>query len=172
MLDVLSKSYRDQYGDNFICVIPCNVYGKQDNYNLEDGHIIPSLVHRAYLAKKEGTNFIVRGSGNPLRQFIYNKDLAKLILFTLFEYDEKESIILSNDVEHSIGEIAIMIAREFNLENNLVFDKTKEDGQFKKTASTQKLTKLMNKDFHFVSIKDGLKYVIDFFKSNLDLVRK
>ena len=108
ILEIHSKAYQEQYNDNFICIIPTNIYGPNDNYNLEDGHVIPSLIHRCYLSKEKKTKFIVRGTGKPLRQFIYSEDLAKLIMWVLEKYHEKENIILSvNEKEEtSIKKIA------------------------------------------------------------------
>ena len=171
MLEVLSKSYQEEYSDNFICVIPCNVYGKHDNFSLEDGHVIPSLIHRCYLAKRDGTDFVVKGSGKPLRQFIYSEDLAKLIMWTLFEYDEKDSLILADEKEWSIGEVARIIAREFGMEDKMVFDTSKEDGQFRKTASIQKLKKLYG-DFKFVDIKYSISQVIEYYNKNYYCIRR
>ena len=74
MLEIQSKSYQEQYGSNFICIIPTNIYGPHDNYHLEDAHVIPALIHKCFLAKKENKPFIVFGSGKPLRQFIYSED--------------------------------------------------------------------------------------------------
>ena len=71
LLEIHCRAYREQYNDNFVCVIPTNIYGEYDNYSLENGHVIPSLIHKCYLAKKNSEDFIVLGSGKPLRQFIY-----------------------------------------------------------------------------------------------------
>ena len=92
MLEVQSRAYQEQYGDNFICIIPTNIYGSYDNFNLQDSHVIPGLIHKCYLAKKENKPFVIAGSGTPLRQFIYSEDLAILILWTIENYYEKESI--------------------------------------------------------------------------------
>jgi GDP-L-fucose synthase len=171
MLEVLSKSYQEEYGDNFICVIPCNVYGKHDNFSLEDGHVIPALIHRCYLAKRDGTDFVVKGSGKPLRQFIYNEDLARLMMWSLLKYDGKDSLILADEKEWSIGEVAGMIARAFGMENRMVFDTSKEDGQFKKTASMEKLKKLYD-GYQFVDMKEKIKGVVEWFCENLSMIRR
>lgn len=167
MLEVLSKSYQEEYGDDFICVIPCNVYGKHDNFSLEDGHVIPALIHQCYLAKKEGRSFVVKGSGKPLRQFIYSEDLAKLMMWSLLEYGGKESLILADEKEYSIGEVARMIARAFDMEDKMVFDTSKEDGQYKKTASTEKLKKLFG-EFEFVNMREKIGEVVEWFIENMN----
>ena len=87
LLEIQCKAYREQYSDNFVCVIPTNIYGPYDNFNLTDAHVIPSLIHKFWLAKKESKPFVIAGSGKPLRQFIYSEDLAKLILWVLESYN-------------------------------------------------------------------------------------
>ena len=171
MLEVLSKAYQEEYGDNFICVIPCNIYGKYDNFSLEDGHVIPGLIHRCYLAKRDGLDFVVKGSGKPLRQFIYNEDLAKLMIWCLLEYQEKQSLILADEKEWSIGDVSRIIARAFQMEYRIVFDTSKEDGQFKKTASTEML-KLWKEDLEFVHLEIGINKVVEWFCENYEISRK
>ena len=173
MLEVQSKAYQEQYGDNFICVIPTNIYGENDNYNLENAHVIPALIHKCYNAKKNNKKFIVCGTGSPLRQFIYSKDLGKLILWTLEHYNEKDSIILSvgEKEEVSIKEIAEIIANEFNYNHMMEFDTSFSDGQFKKTADNSKLITL-NKNFKFMPLNKGLKNSIQWFIKNNKICRK
>ena len=166
MLDVLSTSYRQQYNDNFICIIPTNIYGPHDNFNLEDSHVIPGLIHKCYLAKQNNQPFIVAGSGSPLRQFIYADDLAKLILWSLFDYHDLDTIILSpsESSEVSIKFIAEEIAKSMDY-NNIIFDSNKSDGQYKKTADNSKLMNLIN-DFEFTDISYGIKKTVEWFIEN------
>jgi len=173
MLEVQSNAYQEQYGDNFICVIPTNIYGEHDNYSLDDAHVIPALIHKCFLAKQHKKPFIVCGTGNPLRQFIYSQDLAKLIIWSLLEYNEKKSIILSvkEEDEISIEDIARMIAKEFDYEDNIIFDTSYSDGQFKKTADNSKLMKLYP-DFKFTDINIGIKQSIRWFIHNYSSCRK
>lgn len=173
MLEIQSKAYQQQYGDNFICVIPTNIYGEHDNFSLEDGHVIPSLIHKCYNAKKKKERFIIRGTGKPLRQFIYSKDLAELLMWALLEYEEKESIILSvgEKDEISIKQIGMEIAKQFNYEHMIEFNENYSDGQFKKTANNSKLMKL-NSKFTFTSIQDGIKKTVDWFLNNYEECRK
>jgi GDP-L-fucose synthase len=173
MLEVHSKAYQQQHGDNFICVIPTNIYGENDNYSIEDGHVIPALIHKCYLAKQENKLFTVCGTGKPLRQFIYSVDLAKLIMWSLLEYNEKSSIILSvsEDDEVSIGDVARLIAREFDYEHNMIFDTSYSDGQFKKTADNNKLKNLLP-NFEFTNINIGIKKSVEWFKNKYPLIRK
>jgi len=173
MIDVLNRSYREEYGCNFTAVIPTNIYGPHDNYNLEDSHVIPGLIHKFYNAKKNGTDITVMGTGKPLRQFIYSEDLAALMIWTLREYTESEPIILSvsEEEEVSIADVVRMIAEAIEFTGNIVFDTTKADGQFKKTANNAKLMRY-RPDYTFLDMKEGVKRSVDWFVANYDVARK
>lgn len=169
MMEIHCRAYNEQYKTNFSCIIPTNVYGPHDNFSLEDGHVLPALIHKCYLAKKNNVPFEVRGSGKPLRQFIYSEDLAKLIIDSL-PHLSCESLIIAPEEEYSIREIAQLIASEFDYDN-IVYDTTFADGQFKKTADNTKM-KSMHPDFVFCKIHDGIKKAVDFFKENYETCRK
>ncbi len=173
MLEIHSKAYQEQFGDNFICIIPTNIYGDNDNYSLEDGHVIPALIHKCYLCKKNNEDFVVRGTGKPLRQFINSIDLAKLIYWVLENYEDKESLILSVNPEHevSIEKVARIIARNFDYEHKLVFDSSYSDGQYKKTADNSLIMSKIG-NHNFISIEDGLRDTIKWFTDNFDKARK
>jgi GDP-L-fucose synthase len=166
MLEVQCGLYNKQFGCNFVCVVPTNVYGPGDNYNLENSHVIPGLIHKCYLAKQTGVSFIVSGTGKPLRQFIYSIDLAKLIMIVLS--GTSETVILAPREEYSIRHIAEIIAKKFKI--NLEFDPSKSDGQYRKTADNSKLIKL--KDFEFTPIEVGIEKTIDHFIKNYLSIRK
>lgn len=172
MLEIQSKIYNEQYNTNFICVIPTNIYGPNDNFSLKEGHVIPSLIHQCFLAKKENKNFVVKGTGKPLRQFIYSYDVAKLILWILENYKEKESIILSvsEKDEISIKNIATEIAKNFDYENFIEFDSSHSDGQYKKTADNSKLQSYLP-SFEFTSIQSGIENTVKWFTENYPNLR-
>ena len=172
MLDIQSKAYH-KTGKQFSCVIPTNIYGEHDNYSLTNGHVIPALIHRCYICKQNKEPFVVKGSGKPLRQFIYSKDLAELIMWSLQNYNEYEPIILSvcKEDEVSIKDVAKIIAKEFNYEEALEFDISHSDGQFKKTADNSKLINLIG-DYKFTSINEGIKNSVKWFINNYEICRK
>ena len=172
MIEVQSKAYREQYGRNYFCIIPTNIYGEWDNYNLEDSHVIPGLIHKCYLAKKNREKFIVRGSGKPLRQFIYSRDLAELIMWSINHYTDGSPIILSvgEEDEVSIGDIAGMIADEFDYREMMEFDESFSDGQFKKTADNSRLMRLIG-GYQFTPIQEGIKKSVKWFVENYNIVR-
>eukprot|EP01006_Ploeotia_vitrea_P022421 TRINITY_DN54837_c0_g1_i4.p1 TRINITY_DN54837_c0_g1~~TRINITY_DN54837_c0_g1_i4.p1 ORF type:complete len:174 (-),score=98.84 TRINITY_DN54837_c0_g1_i4:114-635(-) len=173
MIDVQNRMYNQQYGCKFTSVIPTNIYGPHDNFHLEDSHVIPGLIHKLYLAKKNGTPLTVWGSGKPLRQFVYSTDLAKLFLWVLRSYDETDPIILSVDesAEVSIKDVVSYIVEAMEFKGEVVYDTTKSDGQFKKTASNAKLRKYLP-DFKFIPMKEGIKKAVDWFVANYDTARK
>lgn len=152
-------------------VIPTNVYGKHDNFSLSSGHVIPSLIHKCYLAGKSNTDFVVLGSGRPVRQFIYSKDLAKLMVWAVKNYSEPDPIILSASHELSIGEVAQAVAIALGFTGKLVFDTSQADGQFKKTVSNQKLERYLP-NFEFTDIACGLAVTVRWFVENFQEARK
>lgn len=173
MLDVASRAYREEYGCNFTTVIPTNIYGPNDNFEIENGHVVPGLIHKAYNAMRDGTNLTVWGSGSPLRQFLYNIDFGKLLVWTLRNYDDPDPIILSvsEEEEISIADIAKAVHNGMQCEQELVFDTTKADGQFKKTADNSKLMKLYP-EFRFTPMEQALRETCDWFKANYETARK
>ena len=172
MLEVQSKMYQQQYGRNFKCIIPTNIYGEHDNYSLQDGHVIPALIHKCYLAKQNNIDFQVKGSGTPLRQFIYSKDLATLIMWVVEDYTELDPIILSPKYEVSIRHIAECIAKEFDMSDRIVFDDNPDlDGQIKKTADNQRLLELHG-EFNFTPIEKGIRNSVQWFMDHYDICRK
>jgi len=154
-----------------ICLIPTNLFGPYDNFNLQDGHVIPALIHKCYLSKQ---NFQISGSGNPLRQFLYNGDMAKIIKWAVEKKEVKnnhELFICSSDEEISIHDLAKMIAKIMNttLENNN--SDTKDDGQYRKTASN-KLLKSAFTELQFSNFEEKLEETIKWFIKNYDYIRK
>eukprot|EP00052_Salpingoeca_macrocollata_P006489 m.53999 g.53999 ORF g.53999 m.53999 type:complete len:323 (-) comp15470_c0_seq1:208-1176(-) len=173
MIDVQNRAYNEQYGCHFTSVIPTNIYGPYDNFNMDDGHVIPGLIHKAYLAKKNGTPLSVWGSGKPLRQFIFSKDLAKLFVWVLREYKEIDPIILSvgEEDEVSIKDVVEAIAKAADFKGEIKFDTSKADGQFKKTAANLKLRKYLP-DFKFTPMEQGVTEAVKWFFDNYETARK
>jgi GDP-L-fucose synthase len=173
MIDVLNKCYKDEYGCNFTSIIPTNIFGPHDNFSIEDGHVIPGLIHKCYNAKKNNTDLTIWGSGKPLRQFICSKDLARLTLWVMRNYHSHDPIILSvgEEDEVSIGDVAHMVAKAMNFQGKVVFDTSKSDGQYKKTASNKKLMSLYP-EFQFTPIEQGIQEACEWFEANYETARK
>lgn len=171
MVDVQNKAYNKSYGTKYFSVIPTNIYGSNDNYNLKNGHVVPTLIHKVYLAKKENKNLEVWGSGKPLREFIYSKDVAKICEDLILNYDDEKPIILSNSVEISIEELVMTICDIMKFKNNIVWDKSKPDGQYRKPTDNTYLKSILP-NFKFTPLVEGLEETIHFFESNYNLIRK
>ncbi|XP_069009076.1 GDP-L-fucose synthase-like [Embiotoca jacksoni] len=173
MIDVHNRAYFQQHGRCYTAVIPTNVFGPHDNFSIEDGHVLPGLIHKTYRAQKDGTPLVVWGSGAPRRQFIYSLDLARLFLWVLREYPEVEPIVLSvgEEDEVSIREAADAVVEALGFNGAVEYDISKADGQFKKTASNAKLRRY-RPDFMFTPFKQALKETCDWFVENYDAARK
>ena len=171
MADIQIRAYREQYGLEYVSVIPTNIYGPNDNFSLESGHVIPMLLHKMYVAQRNNTDFVVWGSGTPLREFIYSKDIAKLSEWALDNYNESEPIIFSNSIEISIKDLVDLLVTEFSFDGKVIFDKTKPDGQFRKPSDNSKLMSHLP-NFEFTPIEKGLKETINWFIENYDKTRK
>ncbi|CAH0674169.1 unnamed protein product [Spodoptera exigua] len=173
MIDVLNRGYQEMYGCTFTSVIPCNVFGPYDNFNLQASHVIPALIRRMDDAMQKGDQqFTVMGSGKPLRQFIYSLDLARLFIWVLRNYDSVEPIILSVDEEDEvpISTVAEMIKKAHGFSGEIVYDVTKADGQYKKTASNKKLRSLY-KDFKFTPFETAIHDTVAWYKQNREHAR-
>ena len=170
MLEVQSSAYRKEFGCNFITLIPTNIYGPGDYWNLEEGHVIPSLIHKFYTAKKTSTDVKLWGSGSPLREFIFSDDLAKIILWSMESYEESVPLIISPSVEISIRDLAIAIAQEIEFTGEIIWDLDKPDGQLRKPSSNIEFLSL-NPNISFTSIGEGLQQTIGWFISNYPNVR-
>jgi GDP-L-fucose synthase len=171
MADIQIKAYREQYGINYTSVIPTNIYGPNDNFSLEHGHVMPMLIHKLYEAQRNNTDFIVWGSGNPLREFIYSKDVARLAEWAVENYNETEPIIFGNSEEISIRDMVDLLIQEFNFKGNVIFDTSKPEGQFRKPSDNSKLKSYLP-DFEFTPIEQGIKETVNWFIENYDKARK
>jgi len=171
MADIQIRAYREQYSVKYTSVIPCNIYGPNDNFSLEHAHVIPMLMHKLYLAQQRNEDFVVWGSGKPLREFIFSKDVAKLAEWALNNYDESEPIIFSTSNEISIMDLVDLLVTEFEFKGKVIFDNSKPDGQFRKPSDNSKLKSYLP-NFEFTSIEEGIKETVYWFKENYDRARK
>ena len=171
MLEVQSRAYNKQYGLNYVCVVPTNIYGPKDNFNLESGHVVPSLIHKCYLAKRDNTDLVVWGSGKPLREFIFSKDVGKLTKWALENYEEDLPIIFSNSQEISIRELVETIIEVMGFNGKIIFDDSKPDGQYRKPTDNSKLMSYLP-DFQFTPLKEGIKKTVNWFLKNYESCRK
>ena len=174
MLEVGARALRDQHNKKIKCLIPCNLYGPNDNYSISGGHVIPSLIHKCYIAKQNKTDFIIWGSGNAQREFIFAPDFEKImksIYIDNFEIDDM--MIISSKSEYTIKEIVDIIVDIFEFKGNVIFDKSKPEGIIRKpTVNHDFLNFLEKTNTKLTPIEDGLRQTIDYFVNNYNTIRK
>ena len=171
MAEVQIRTINEQYNKEYFCVIPTNIYGPGDNFSLQHGHVIPMLVHKMYLSKKHNTDFEVWGTGNPLREFIFAKDVAVLTERLLDEYKRTAPVILSTSEEISIKEVVDILVDVFKFEGKVVWNTDKPDGQYKKPTDNSKVKELFP-DFKFTDLRKGLEETVEWFNKNYASARK
>lgn len=139
----LCDAYRSQYGCNFISVMPTNLYGPNDHYDLEKSHVLPAMLRKFITAKKKQTDqVVIWGSGTPLREFMHVDDLADACLFLMRHYHEKGLINIGTGVDISILELAQLIKKIVGYDGNIVLDGSRPDGTPRKLMDVSKLLKL------------------------------
>jgi len=171
MLEVHSRAIATQYGLNYTCVIPTNIYGPHDNFNLEDSHVLPALIHKCYLAKRNSTDLVVWGSGNPLREFIYSHDVGEITQLILEHYEGTEPMILSTSEEISIREAVETIVDVMGFDGKIIFDDTKPDGQYRKPTCNKRLIDFIP-EYKFTPFREGVKQTVEWFIENYETCRK
>jgi len=160
----MCDSYRVQYGCNFISAMPTNLYGTNDNYHPENSHVLPALIRRIVLAKKNNeTNVTIWGTGTPRREFLHVDDLADACYFLMQFYDEQGLVNIGCGTDISIEGLARLIVAEVEYEGQLVFDSSKPDGTQRKLLDITKINKLGWQSK--ISLQDGLIKTISEFKT-------
>ena len=160
----LCDAYRDQYGCNFISVMPTNLYGYNDNYHPENSHVLPALIRKFHEAKTSGATIVtVWGTGSPLREFLFADDLADACYFLMQEYNEAGLVNIGTGHDLSIKELALLIKEVVGFTGDLVFDTSKPDGTPRKLMDVTKLHSLGWQ--HRIELKEGLALAYqDFLK--------
>ena len=163
----MCDSYRAQYGCNFISAMPTNLYGTNDNYHPENSHVLPALIRRICLAKKNNDPSVtIWGTGTPRREFLHVDDLADACYFLLQNYNEKGLVNIGCGKDVSIKELAELIAAEAGYEGQLIFDTSKPDGTPRKLMDTSLLSKLQW--FSKINLTEGVKKtILEFQNINL-----
>ncbi|WP_295127609.1 GDP-L-fucose synthase [uncultured Chitinophaga sp.] len=151
----MCEAFRDQYGCNFISVMPTNLYGIGDNYHPENSHVLPALIRKFHEAKAEDKPTVtVWGSGTPKREFLYADDLADACVFLMLHYDERELVNIGTGEDLSIRELAELVKDVTHYEGEIVFDSSKPDGTPRKLMDVAKLHGLGWK--HSVDLRKGV----------------
>ena len=168
----LAKAYRRQYGLHAIVLVPGNIYGPFDNFDLESSHVIPALIRKYHEAKEQGkTEVVAWGSGKPLRDFIYIGDVCEAVILAARNYDREDLINISSGQRVSIRNLVEMIAELTGFTGKVVWDSAKPDGQFDKGFSVERMNKILG--FRpKTSLLDGLQKTIEWFRANRGTLRE
>ncbi len=162
---IMCRSYKDQYGDNFVSAMPTNLYGYNDNFDLNSSHVLPALIrkfHEAKLAKRD--KVVVWGTGKVLREFLFVDDLADALLFLMNNYDENVHINVGTGEDITIKDLALLVKKTVGFEGELEFDPTKPDGTPRKLLDVSKLTNAGWKAQ--TSLEEGLKLTYKWYTQN------
>lgn len=165
----LCESFREQYGANYISVMPTNLFGINDNYHPENSHVLPALIRRFHEAKVSGLKeVVIWGTGSPKREFLYADDLADACLFLMNNYDDKEIINIGCGKDISIKELANEVKEVTGFTGDLIFDTTRPDGTPRKLLDVSKLHSLGW--YHKTSLKEGLHLAYHDFLTKQELL--
>lgn len=157
LIDIQIEAYKKQYGiKNYCSIIPCNIFGKNDWYNIDRGHVIPSLMHKLYNAIRDHEPLVLWGDGSALREFIYADDLARIII-KLLDLDEipQRLIVADNSKQYTIKEIAETLVRVSGYDKLIKFDTSKPNGQHSRPTDTT-LLKTLLPDMNFTELELAL----------------
>jgi GDP-L-fucose synthase len=162
----MCDAYRAQYGCNFISVMPTNLYGPNDNYDLKNSHVLPALIRKFYEAKEEGKSEVtVWGSGTPKREFLYADDLADACVYLMQNYNEPGLVNVGVGEDLSIKELAELVKEITGFEGDIVFDSSKPDGTPRKLMDVSKLHSFGWK--HKIGLREGIqKAFADFLQKH------
>jgi GDP-L-fucose synthase len=161
----LCEAYRDQYGCNFISVMPTNLYGIGDNYHPEHSHVLPAMIRRFHEAKEEGkTEVTIWGTGAPMREFLFADDLAEACVFLMENYNEKQFLNVGTGKDLSIKELAYLVKEVTGFEGDINFDTNRPDGTPRKLMDVSKLHNLGWK--HTVELQEGIALAYQDFLKN------
>lgn len=162
---ILAKKYKEQYGDNFISVMPANLYGPNDNFHKQNAHVIPMLLRRFTETKAaKEREVVVWGTGKPTRDFLFSEDLAEGLVYLMLNYDELEHINIGPGYETTIKELAELMKEVTGFEGELIFDTSKPDGTPRRYLDTTKINELGWKAK--TPLKEGLQKMYDWFMQN------
>ena len=164
---ITCQSYNKQYGTNFISVMPTNLYGPNDNFDLQNSHVLPALIRKFHEAKASGQKEIILwGSGSPKREFLYVDDLAEACLFLMKNYNSSEIINIGTGEDLPIKDLAEKIKEIAGYDGKIVWDKSKLDGTPRKLLDVGRIHKLGWK--HKINLETGLKTTYDWHKNNYE----
>lgn len=160
----MCEAYRDQYGSNFISVMPTNLYGPNDNYDLNNSHVLPAMIRKFHEARRDGKPAVeLWGTGSPMREFLHADDLADACVYLMETYNDSTLVNIGTGVDITIKELAETIKAETGYEGEIVWNTDKPDGTPRKLMDVSKLHGLGWK--HKIDLKEGIAMVYDEYKA-------
>ena len=163
--------YNEQYKTNYISVMPTNLYGINDNFNLESSHVLPALIRKFHEAKiNNNPEVVVWGTGNPKREFLFVDDLADACVYLMNNYDGKEIVNIGTGEDVSISELSYLIKEIIQFQGKIVYDTSKPDGTPRKLLDVSKLNSLGWKAK--TSLKNGIELSYKWFLENYSKINK
>jgi len=161
----MCQYFREQYGCNFISIMPTNLYGINDNFDLKNSHVLPALLRKFHDAKLNNKNKVkIWGSGNPKREFLHVDDLADASIFLINNYNKPETINVGTGEDISIKDLALLIKKITGFNGDLDWDSSKPDGTYRKLLDVSKINNLQWKAK--ISLIDGIKLTYDWYIKN------
>jgi GDP-L-fucose synthase len=161
----LIKSYRKEYGYKWISVMPTNMYGPNDNFDLENGHVLPVLIRKFIEAKRSGSGKVTLwGSGSPLREFMHVDDFTKAVVFCMDKYDDSNQINVGSGQEISIKDLADKISKAVGFSGEIIWDSSKPDGTMRKVLDSSKIANLGWKPL--ISLDQGIASTVEWYLQN------
>jgi GDP-L-fucose synthase len=168
---VMAQAYNKQYGTNFISVMPSNLYGPNDNFDLENSHVIPALLRKIHEAKVSGAEFVeIWGTGNPRREFLHVDDLADACVFLMETYDSSEIVNIGSGEDIPVRELAVLIKDVVGFQGDMRFNPNMPDGTPRKLLDVSRINDLGWKPS--ISLREGLVATYDWYLENESHVRK
>ncbi len=166
----LCQAYRIQYGFDAICLMPTNLYGPGDNFDLENSHVLPALIRKVHEAKIEQCKqVVIWGTGTPRREFLHVDDLASAAVFLMARYDEGEIVNVGTGEDITIAELAHLVARVIGYSGELFFDTSKPDGTPRKLLDVSRLHALGW--CHSIDLEEGVRSTYEWFLNNVESAR-
>jgi len=160
----MCQAYRKQYGCNFISVMPTNLYGPQDNFDLNSSHVVPAMIRKFHEAKVRGESVVLWGTGAPRREFLHVDDLASACLFLMNKYDDAGIINVGTGTDITVKELADIIKRTVGYEGTVEWDTSRPDGTPRKLLDTSRMTALGWKPQ--ISLEEGIRATYEWFLEN------
>lgn len=164
----MCESYRRQYSCNFISVMPTNMYGPNDNYNLSNSHVLPALIRKFHEAKEHNRPFVeMWGTGSPLREFLHADDLGDACVYLMQHYNGQQHVNVGTGTDLSIKDLALMVQKIVGFEGEIIHDLEKPDGTPRKLMDVSFLHSLGWK--HSIELEEGIRSVYDDFKNKTNV---